>query len=129
VRSRHGDIALITNSGAGRPPSKATIFFSAPIPGLRLRCGTLFGGADCGRQQMQRDALVQLFDARRQRLASPEAAGSLRPPNARWPAPEGAQDPIDAPVLSESPLAAGLLGGFRHAVSGGALYRSTFQLG
>ena len=52
------------------------------------------------------------------------------PPSARWP-PEVAQDqaPRECPVLFESPLAAGLLGGFVQATSGGALYRkSTFLL-
>jgi PmbA protein len=99
---------------AAATPARATAFRWRPLRWQRRR-----------RHAARR--LVQL-DARASELASPEAVGRyaaeralsrLQPQNRHH----------QCPVLFESPLAAGLLGGFVHAMSGGALYRkSSFLL-
>jgi PmbA protein len=114
-------------------PSKA--ISSAPTPRLSRRLCQLapqpVGGAHrLAARQERRDAarrLVQLHARRRSGLA--RGRGPLRR-RARAEPPGQPQDPTtECPVLFESPLAAGLLGGFVQAVSGGALYRkSSFLL-
>jgi len=62
-------------------------------------------------------------------LASPEAVGRYAAERALARLKSRKIPTRQCPVLFESPLAAGLLGGFVQAVSGGALYRkSTFLL-
>jgi PmbA protein len=76
--------------------------------------------------QMQRDAWYSsMRDAAD--LASPEAVGRYAAERALSRLKSRKIPTTQCPVLFESPLAAGLLGGFVQAVSGGALYRkSTF---
>ena len=58
-------------------------------------------------------------------LASPEAVGRYASERALSRLKSRKISTRECPVLFESPLAAGLLGGFAQAVSGGALYRKT----
>ncbi|MDO5288765.1 MAG: metalloprotease PmbA [Pseudomonadota bacterium] len=58
-------------------------------------------------------------------LAAPEAVGRYAAERALSRLNARKIGTRQCPVLFESPLAAGLLGGFVHAVSGGALYRKT----
>jgi PmbA protein len=78
--------------------------------------------------EMQRDAWYSsMRDARD--LASPEAVGRYAAERALSRLRSRKIPTTECPVLFESPLAAGLLGGFVQAVSGGALYRkSSFLL-
>ena len=71
---------------------------------------------------MQRDAWYSsMRDARD--LAAPEAIGRYAAERALARLNSRKISTRECPVLFESPLAAGLLGGFVQAVSGGALYR------
>jgi PmbA protein len=99
---------------AAATPARATAFRWRPLPARAT--------------DMQRDAWYSSMRSASE-LASARGRGPLRrrarpePPEARKIAT------TQCPVLFESPLAAGLLGGFVQAVSGGALYRkSSFLL-
>jgi len=77
-------------------------------------------------QHMQRDDWYT-SDRNPQRLAEPEAVGRYAAERALARLNARKLDTRKCPVLFEAPLAAGLLGAFVQAVSGGALYRkSTF---
>ena len=122
---------LITNSEGAGVSAQQSHFFSAHSKGFR-------GGYASSRhsisvapiagkgKQMQRDAWYSsMRDAKD--LARPEAVGRYAAERALARLKGRKIPTTECPVLFESPLAAGLLGGFVQAVSGGALYRkSTF---
>ncbi|HEY3046211.1 MAG TPA: metalloprotease PmbA [Polaromonas sp.] len=124
---------LITNSEGAGVSAQQSHFFSAHTKGFR-------GGYASSRhsisvapiagkgKQMQRDAWYSsMRDAAE--LADPEAVGRYAAERALARLNSRKIPTTQCPVLFESPLAAGLLGGFVQAVSGGALYRkSTFLL-
>ncbi|MGA8785623.1 MAG: metalloprotease PmbA [Polaromonas sp.] len=124
---------LITNSEGAGVSAQQSHFFSAHSKGFR-------GGYASSRHsisvapiagkgsQMQRDAWYSsMRDAKE--LARPEAVGRYAAERALSRLKSRKIPTTQCPVLFESPLAAGLLGGFVQAVSGGALYRkSTFLL-
>jgi PmbA protein len=124
---------LISNSEGAGVSAQQSHFFSAHTRGFR-------GGYASSRHsisvapiagkgsQMQRDAWYSsMRDA--SELASPEAVGRYAAERALSRLKSRKIKTTQCPVLFESPLAAGLLGGFVQAVSGGALYRkSTFLL-
>ena len=123
----------ITNSEGAGVSAQQSHFFSAHTRGFR-------GGYASSRhsisvapiagkgKQMQRDAWYSsMRDAHD--LANPEAVGRYAAERALARLKSRKIPTTECPVLFESPVAAGLLGGFVHAVSGGALYRkSTFLL-
>ena len=126
----------ITNSEGAGVSAQQSHFFSAHTDGFR-------GGYASSRHSlsvapiasspgkngdMQRDAWYSsMRDAAE--LASPEAVGRYAAERALSRLKSRKVKTCECPVLFESPLAAGLLGGFVQAVSGGALYRkSTFLL-
>ena len=77
---------------------------------------------------MQRDAWYSSMRSADE-LASPQAVGPLRGRTRAGRLKSRKIKTTECPVLFESPLAAGLLGGLVQATSGGALYRkSTFLL-
>ena len=73
---------------------------------------------------MQRDAWFSSMRSPAE-LASPEAVGRYAAERALSRLKPRRVATTECPVLFEAPLAAGLLGGFVQAVSGGALYRKT----
>jgi PmbA protein len=78
--------------------------------------------------EMQRDAWFTSMRAADE-MASPEAVGRYAAQRALSRLGSRKIPTTECPVLFESPVAAGLLGGFVQAVSGGALYRkSSFLL-
>ena len=123
----------ITNSEGAGVSAQQSHFFSAHTHGFR-------GGYASSRHSlsvapiagkgagMQRDAWyssMRCADA----LASPQAVGRYAAERALSRLKSRKISTRECPVLFESPLAAGLLGGFVQAVSGGALYRkSSFLL-
>ena len=128
-----GTSKLITNSEGAGVSAQQSHFFSAHTRGFR-------GGYASSRHsisvapiagkgsKMQRDAWYSsMRDA--SELASPEAVGRYAAERALARLNSRKIKTVQCPVLFESPLAAGLLGGFVQAISGGALYRkSTFLL-
>ena len=126
-----GTSRLITNSEGAGVSAQQSHFFSAHTKGFRggyassrhsLSVAPIAGKGE----QMQRDAWYSsMRDAAE--LASPEAVGRYAAERALARLKSRKIPTTQCPVLFESPLAAGLLGGFVQAVSGGALYRkSTF---
>ena len=126
-----GTSRLITNSEGAGVSAQQSHFFSAHTKGFRggyassrhsISVAPIAGKGD----QMQRDAWYSsMRDAGE--LASPEAVGRYAAERALARLKSRKIPTTQCPVLFESPLAAGLLGGFVQAVSGGALYRkSTF---
>ena len=123
----------ITNSEGAGVSAQQSHFFSAHTHGFRggyassrhsLSVSPIAGkGNDMQRDawySSQRDALE---------LASPEAVGRYAAERALSRLKARKIATTECPVLFESPLAAGLLGSFVQAISGGALYRkSTFLL-
>ncbi|WP_426306945.1 metalloprotease PmbA [Acidovorax facilis] len=126
----------ITNSEGAGVSAQQSHFFSAHTRGFR-------GGYASSRHsfsvapiaslpgrnaEMQRDAWYSsMRDATE--LASPEAVGRYAAQRALSRLGSRKIPTTQCPVLFESTLAAGLLGGFVQAVSGGSLYRkSTFLL-
>jgi len=123
----------ITNSEGAGVSAQQSHFFSAHTGGFR-------GGYASSRHSlsvapiagkgsgMQRDAWYSsMRDARE--LASPQAVGRYAAERALSRLKARKIDTTECPVLFESPLAAGLLGAYVHATSGGALYRkSSFLL-
>lgn len=124
---------LITNSEGAGVSAQQSHFFSAHTRGFR-------GGYASSRHSisvapiagkgsnMQRDSWYSsMRDAAE--LASAQAVGRYAAERALSRLKSRKIPTTQCPVLFESPLAAGLLGGFVQAVSGGALYRkSTFLL-
>jgi PmbA protein len=123
----------ITNSEGAGVSAQQSHFFSAHTHGFR-------GGYASSRHSMsvapiagkgsnmQRDAWYSSMRSADE-LASPEAVGRYAAERALSRLQSRKIPTTQCPVLFESPLAAGLMGGFVQAVSGGALYRkSTFLL-
>ncbi|MBP6559045.1 MAG: metalloprotease PmbA [Burkholderiaceae bacterium] len=124
---------LITNSEGAGVSAQQSHFFSAHTRGFRggyassrhsMSVSPIAGRGD----NMQRDAWYSsMRDAAE--LASPQAVGVYAAHRALSRLHSRKIPTTECPVLFESTLAAGLLGGFVQAVSGGALYRkSTFLL-
>ena len=123
----------ITNSEGAAVSAQQSHFFSAHTHGFR-------GGYASSRhsisvspiagkgKDMQRDAWYSSMRYPED-LASPEAIGRYAAERALSRLKARKIATTECPVLFESPLAAGLLGSFVQAISGGALYRkSTFLL-
>jgi PmbA protein len=123
----------ITNSEGAGVSAQQSHFFSAHTHGFR-------GGYASSRhsisvapiagkgENMQRDAWYSSM-RRADELASPQAVGRYAAERALSRLKARKIKTVECPVLFESPLAAGLLGGLVHATSGGALYRrSSFLL-
>ena len=119
----------ITNSEGAGVSAQQSHFFSAHTHGFRggyassrhsLSVAPIAGKGD----GMQRD---HWYSSERNAcdLASPEAVGQYAAERALSRLKSRKISTRECPVLFESPLAAGLLGGFVQAVSGGALYRKT----
>jgi PmbA protein len=122
----------ISNSEGAGVSAQQSHFFSAHTHGFR-------GGYASSRHsmsvapiaalpgknaEMQRDAWFTSMRAADQ-MASPEAVGRYAAERALSRLGSRKIPTIECPVLFESPVAAGLLGGFVQAVSGGSLYRKT----
>ena len=123
----------ITNSEGAAVSAQQSHFFSAHTHGFRggyassrhtISVAPIAGKGD----GMQRDAWYSsMRDANE--LASPESVGRYAAERALSRLKSRKIATVECPVLFEAPVAAGLLGGFVQAVSGGALYRkSTFLL-
>ena len=126
----------ITNSDGAGVSAQQSHFFSAHTHGFR-------GGYASSRHsmsvapiaalpgkhaEMQRDAWFTSMRAADQ-MASPEAVGRYAAERALSRLGSRKIPTTECPVLFEAPVAAGLLGGFVQAVSGGSLYRkSSFLL-
>jgi PmbA protein len=126
----------ITNSEGAGVSAQQSHFFSAHTHGFR-------GGYASSRHsmsvapiaslpgkhaEMQRDAWYTSMRAADE-MATPEAVGRYAAQRALSRLGSRKIPTTQCPVLFESPLAAGLLGGFVQAVSGGSLYRkSSFLL-
>ena len=128
---------LITNSeGAGVSAQQSHFWMEHMRAGERGRAGIFKGGYASSRhsfsvapiagkgENMQRD---YWFSSVRnpQDLASPQAVGRYAAERALSRLNPRKLATTECPVLFEAPLAAGLLGAFVQAVSGGALYRKT----
>ena len=123
----------IANSEGAGVSAQQSHFFSAHTHGFRggyassrhsLSVSPIAGKGD----DMQRDAW---YSSQRDaaELASPEAVGRYAAERALSRLRARKIATTECPVLFESPLAAGLLGSFVQAISGGALYRkSSFLL-
>ena len=119
----------ITNSEGAGVSAQQSHFFSAHTHGF---CGgyassrhSLSVAPIAGKgRDMQRD---YWYSSERNAcdLASPEAVGRYAAERALSRLKSRKISTRECPVLFESPLAAGLLGGFAQAISGGALYRKT----
>ncbi len=125
--------ARIGNSEGAGVSAQQSHFFSAHTHGFRggyassrhsLSVSPIAGAGDA----MQRDAWYSsMLDA--QDLASPQRVGRYAAERALSRLGARKISTRQCPVLFESPLAAGLLGAFVQAISGGALYRkSSFLL-
>ena len=123
----------ITNSEGAGVSAQQSHFFSAHTRGFRggyassrhsLSVAPIAGKGD----KMQRDAWYSSMRNAAD-LASPEAVGRYAAERALSRLNSRKISTRECPVLFESPLAAGLLGSYVNATSGGALYRrSTFLL-
>jgi PmbA protein len=123
----------ITNSEGAAVSAQQSHFFSAHTNGFRggyassrhsMSVSPIAGKGD----DMQRDAWYCSMRSADE-LASPQAIGRYAAERALSRLKARKIKTVECPVLFESPLAAGLLGAFVQAVSGGALYRkSTFLL-
>ena len=123
----------ITNSEGASVSAQQSHFFSAHTHGFRggyassrhsLSVSPIAGKGN----DMQRDAWYSSMRCADD-LASPEAVGRYAAERALSRLKARKIATTECPVLFESPLAAGLLGAFVQAISGGALYRkSSFLL-
>ena len=123
----------ITNSEGAGVSAQQSHFFSAHTRGFRggyassrhsVSVAPIAGKGD----NMQRDAWYSSMRSAEE-LAEPERIGRYAAERALSRLKSRKIATTQCPVLFESPLAAGLLGGFVQAVSGGALYRkSSFLL-
>ncbi len=128
-----GTSPLITNSEGAGVSAQQSHFFSAHTRGFRGGYASSrhtlsvapIAGLD---EQMQRDAWYSsMRDARE--LASAQAVGRYAAERALSRLGSRKIATTECPVLFESPVAAGLLGAYVQATSGGALYRqSSFLL-
>ena len=126
----------ITNSEGAVVSAQQSHFFSAHTRGFRGGYASSRHSLSVApiaslpgkRGEMQRDAWYSsMRDAAE--LAAPEAVGRYAAQRALSRLGSRKVATTECPVLFESPLAAGLLGGLVQAISGGALYRkSTFLL-
>ena len=127
----------ITNSEGASVSAQQSHFFGAHLRGgERGGDGTFSGGYASSRHslsvapiagkgaQMQRDYWYSSMRAP-QDLATPEAVGRYAAERALSRLRARKIATTECPVLFESPLAAGLLGAYVQATSGGALYRKT----
>jgi PmbA protein len=127
----------ITNSEGAGVSAQQSHFFSAHMRGgERGKPGIFAGGYASSRHslsvapiagkgaKMQRD---HWYSSMRNAadLASPQAVGRYAAERALARLNGRKIATTECPVLFESPLAAGLLGGFVQAISGGAMYRKT----
>lgn len=125
--------ARITNSEGAGVSAQQSHFFSAHTHGFRggyassrhsISVAPIAGRGD----DMQRDAWYSSMRSAGE-LASPESVGRYAAERALARLKSRKIATRECPVLFESPLAAGLLGGYVQATSGGALYRkSSFLL-
>ena len=125
--------ARITNSEGAGVSAQQSHFFSAHTHDFRggyassrhsISVAPIAGRGD----EMQRDAWYSSMRSAGE-LASPEAVGRYAAERALARLKSRKISTRECPVLFESPLAAGLLGGYVQATSGGSLYRkSTFLL-
>ena len=123
----------ITNSEGAAVSAQQSHFFSAHTRGFRggyassrhsLSVSPIAGKG----RDMQRDAWYSSMRSADE-LASPQAVGRYAAERALSRLKARKIATVECPVLFESPLAAGVVGAFVQAVSGGALYRkSTFLL-
>ena len=123
----------ISNSEGAAVSAQQSHFFSAHTNGFRggyassrhsLSVSPIAGKG----KDMQRDGWYS-SQRKASELASPEAVGRYAAERALSRLRARKIATTECPVLFESPMAAGLLGAFVQAVSGGALYRkSTFLL-
>jgi PmbA protein len=123
----------ITNSEGASVSAQQSHFFSAHTSGFRggyassrhsLSVSPIAGKG----RDMQRDAWYSSM-RNAEDLAAPEAVGRYAAERALSRLKSRKIATTECPVLFESPLAAGLLGSFVQAISGGALYRkSSFLL-
>ncbi|MBC7470640.1 MAG: metalloprotease PmbA, partial [Ramlibacter sp.] len=123
----------ITNREGAGVSAQQSHFFSAHTRGFRggyARSRHSVSGAPIAGKgdNMQRDAWYSSMRSAED-LASPQETGRYAAERALSRLKSRKIATTQCPVLFESPLAAGLLGGFVQAVSGGALYRkSSFLL-
>ena len=119
----------ITNSEGAGVSAQQSHFFSAHTHGFRggyassrhsISVAPIAGKGD----DMQRDAWYSSMRSARE-LASPEAVGRYAAERALSRLKSRKIRTRECPVLFESPLAAGLLGAYVQATSGGALYRKS----
>lgn len=125
--------ARVTNSEGAGVSAQQSHFFSAHTHGFRggyassrhsVSVAPIAGRGD----DMQRDAWYSSMRSAGE-LASPESVGRYAAERALARLKSRKIATRECPVLFESPLAAGLLGGYVQATSGGALYRkSSFLL-
>jgi PmbA protein len=123
----------ITNSEGAGVSAQQSHFFSAHTSGFRggyassrhsLSVSPIAGKGD----GMQRDAWYSSMRCADE-LASAESVGRYAAQRALARLNSRKISTVECPVLFESPMAAGLLGAFVQAISGGALYRrSSFLL-
>jgi PmbA protein len=123
----------ITNSEGAGVSAQQSHFFSAHTHGFRggyassrhsVSVAPIAGRGD----EMQRDAWYSSMRSAAE-LASPESVGRYAAERALARLKSRKIATRECPVLFESPLAAGLLGSYVQATSGGALYRrSTFLI-
>lgn len=127
----------ISNSEGADVSAQQSHFFTEHMRGgERGRAGIFRGGYASSRHSfsvapiagrganMQRDYWFSSMRSPAE-LASPEAVGRYAAERALARLKPRKVATTECPVLFEAPLAAGLLGGFVQAVSGGALYRKT----
>jgi PmbA protein len=125
--------ARITNSEGAGVSAQQSHFFSAHTHGFRGGYASsrhsISVAPIAGRgEEMQRDAWYSSMRSAGE-LASPEAVGRYAAERALARLKSRKIPTRECPVLFESPLAAGLLGAYVQATSGGSLYRkSTFLL-
>jgi len=119
----------ITNSEGAGVSAQQSHFFSAHTHGFRggyassrhsVSVAPIAGRGD----DMQRDAWYSSMRSA-QELASPEAVGRYAAERALARLKSRKIATRECPVLFESPLAAGLLGAYVQATSGGSLYRKS----
>ena len=131
-----GTSKRITNSEGAGVSAQQSHFFSAHTHGFRGGYASSRHSMSVSpiaslpgkRQDMQRDAWYSSMRNAAD-LASPEAIGVYAAQRALSRLGSRKIATTECPVLFESPLAAGLLGAFVQAISGGALYRkSSFLL-